>query len=215
MNKTLSILSLGLAAMALSGSMALASGIDVQVGYADGLRGPGFFPNPWDGDPGVQYFLGHTGSIDDGAIRIVNNTGAAITLHDAVVNHFDNGASYQLWGASFPLSLDPGKSLILTATSGDNFDTSDQSYGNQGSPSLTVPHVLLDFGSGLQEYDDTGLVLNTNGYDQGAYGINESFQWRTIGTSGTKGGDVPEPGTVAMLVGLGVSGAGFLLRRRK
>jgi hypothetical protein len=61
-------------------------------------------------------------------------------------------------------------------------------------------------GMGPVTYNDTGHVLDTNGYDFAYNGSNESFQWRLIGTSGTPG--VPEPSTWAMML-LGFAGIGF------
>ena len=52
----------------------------VQVGYADGIRGGGFFPSPWAGDAGVVFVGDTSGSADAGAIRIDNLSGATMTV---------------------------------------------------------------------------------------------------------------------------------------
>src|SRR5512133_2638187 len=59
----------------------------VYVGYADGIRANGFFPNPWQGTPGVQYFNGNSGSgqFDAGAIRITNSGASAIVVNSISV----------------------------------------------------------------------------------------------------------------------------------
>ena len=50
-------LACALAATALVAPMqALAGTYSVFVGYSDGLRTGAFFPNPWDGDAGIQFF---------------------------------------------------------------------------------------------------------------------------------------------------------------
>ena len=67
----------------MSGS-ALADTYTVSVGYADGLRGPGFFPNPWFGDAGVT-FIGSGAPYDAGAVMITNTSGSTITVNDVEV----------------------------------------------------------------------------------------------------------------------------------
>jgi hypothetical protein len=53
----------------------VAATYEVFVGYSDGLRGPGFFPSPWSGDPGVT-FEGSPPPYDAGAVMIQNTSGA-------------------------------------------------------------------------------------------------------------------------------------------
>src|SRR5262244_3257917 len=102
----------------------MAAGIDVFVGYADSVRPSVFFPTPWLGDPGILD-VGHAmGQIfDAGAIRIDNNTGAALTVDNVTVDGFANGARFSLWGS---FTIPSGMKAILTQTVGENFDTSDQ-----------------------------------------------------------------------------------------
>jgi hypothetical protein len=64
---------------------ARAGTITVYVGYADNLRPSGFFPTPWLGDPGVVSQTPTGESLDTGAVRIDNNTGAAITISGMTV----------------------------------------------------------------------------------------------------------------------------------
>ena len=74
-------------------------------------------------------------------------------------------------------------------------------------------HLVIDG----TNYDlaDTAQVLNTEGTDHLAQaGLNESHQWREIGTFGGQPG-VPEPGALAMLGGMLIAPAGWLLRRRR
>jgi hypothetical protein len=85
-------LSAALAASLLTGVIGLApttavsAPFDLYVGYADGLRGAGFFPNPWAGSPGVQAFLGQSVSGDDaGAIMIINTSGSPLTINSVGV----------------------------------------------------------------------------------------------------------------------------------
>jgi hypothetical protein len=197
---------------------ASASSINVFVGYADGLRGVGFFPNPWQGDPNVT-FVGTTGGGDDaGAIRIDNTGSTAITIDDINVTLF-GGASFDLWGSN---PLGAGKTLIVTETGYYNFDTSD--YGSLGGPpaypdgeTAHAPHVDITVDGTALHYLDTGHVLDTGGYDYALTG-NESFQWRPIGTTGTSdpgGTHVPDStGLEILVMGLaGLAGFGRLARR--
>jgi hypothetical protein len=185
------------------------AGFVVQVGYADGLRAGGFFPNPWQGDPGVTFIgLSEGHSFDAGAIRIKNTGATNITISDALVNNFANGAAYQIWGLSgSPVTLTPGQNLILTQTHDFNFDTSDNAGGfSPGNPSPFAPHVTLTIDNVNQSFVDSAHVLDTNGYDVAVFGnglgsLNESFGWRDIGTFGgpdPNGGAVPEPTSLAL-----------------
>ena len=120
----------------LAGALAVALGIAmgqtaraqiVQVGYADNIRPSPFFPVPWDGDAGVQYFLGGGPSYDAGAVRVINNTASAMVLTSAHIDGFGDGTNYNIWGGLIGggLSISPGMSLILTQTTPYNFDSSD------------------------------------------------------------------------------------------
>jgi hypothetical protein len=201
---------------------------DVYVGYADGLRGGGFFPGTWDGSPGVTSFQGGSasGSFDAGAILIQNTSGAALTINsvDVKINGTAMGSSASFnpsW--TFPFTLAAGKMMILTQTADYNFDTSDIHYITPvGVPltgcTVTCPTVTVNGTT----FNDTTHVLDTGGFDLAALG-NESFRWRLIGdAAGCSGpacgvntvGGVPEPSTWAMLI-LGFAGIGFMAYRRK
>ena len=169
----------------------MAAGIDVFVGYADNNRPGAFFPTPWLGDPGILD-VGHAmGQIfDAGAIRIDNNTGAALTVDNVTVDGFASGASFSLWGS---FTIPNGMKAILTQTSGEpeNFDTSDQtsrpcctplSFGEE-----PFPKVRITIDGQTVVFSDSAHVLDTTGFDiknlpPGE--TNESFQWRLIGTVG-------------------------------
>ena len=206
----------------LAGALAVALGIGmgqtaraqiVQVGYADNIRSSPFFPVPWDGDAGVQYFLGGGPSYDAGAVRVINNTASAMVLTSAHIDGFGDGTNYNIWGGLIGggLSISPGMSLILTQTASYNFDSSD----NQGSNPAAIPVVHLVIDGTNYDLADTAQVLNTEGTDHLAQaGLNESHQWREIGTFGGQPG-VPEPGALAMLGGMLIAPAGWLLRRRR
>ncbi len=193
---------------------------DVYVGYADGLRGSGFFPGTWAGDPGV-IFEGSGTPYDAGAILIANTSGAALTINSVSVAI--NGTPFTpSW--SFPKTLAAGNFLILTQTTQYDFDTSDVHYITPvGVPvtdcSSTCPTVTVNG----QLFKDTTHVLDTLGYDFAWNGANESFRWRLIGdAAGCSGpscgvnqvGAVPESSTWAMLL-LGFAGIGFMVYRRK
>lgn len=193
------------ALLALVSMPAFASGLTIDVGYADNLRSSPFFPNPWQGSPGVT-FIGQSngGFFDSGALLFINSGTTDITVSDVTVDGFTDGASYDLWG-SFVVAA--GKDVILAQTNGYNFDTSDQGGGPNSHP-----QALVTIGGVQTTYVDSGHVLDTGGTDPGSVGQNESYQWREIGTYGGPG--APEPGTMA-LCGIGLMGlAGFVRKRR-
>jgi hypothetical protein len=161
------------------------SGVTVQVGYSDGLRGVGFFPSPWDGSPNTV-FVGSGAPFDAGAIRIINNGSSAITVNDVTVT-LPGGQTFDLWGSNV---VPAGGNLILTQTTQYNFDTSD-------FPTLSFPQTYPDGetahaahiditvnGAALPTFLDTGHVLTTGGSDLAAGGANESLNWRLVGTTG-------------------------------
>jgi hypothetical protein len=184
----------------------------VFVGYADGLRGGGFFPNPWSGDPGVT-FIGTGSPFDAGAIRI-DNTGATNVVVSDVSVVINGTFVGDIWGLpGSPVTLAPGGELILTQTGFFNFDTSDMNHvagAGPGSPcigaasdpaqcAVVFPTVSVTTGAGAQVFDDTGHVLDTEGFDFASVG-NESHAWRPIGTfGGQPGGNVPEPSGIVLL----------------
>jgi hypothetical protein len=160
--------------------------------------------------------LGGAGSgFDAGAVRIINNTGASVMIQGLVVDSFENGASFSLWGGFLGagFKLDPGKSAIFTQTIGENFDTSDQPQHDLPA-SNAMPQVHFTIDGVMHNFTDTAQVLNTGGSDHLALNnLNESFQWRDIGTFG--GQAAPEPASLTMLA-IGIAGmAGYRLRKRK
>ena len=178
--------------------------VDVYVGYADGLRGPGFFPNPWDGGAGVTFFgFSNGGSFDAGAIMFVNSGATNVTLDPGVnVNNFSDGASFQLWDSYIGAGvvMTPGSKVILTQTSDYNFDTSD--YSIYGFPnSFAFPNVNYSLDGTAYTSIDSGQVLDTGGFDLASTGANESYRWRLIGTDGQPGAPAPAAAFV-MLTGL-------------
>src|SRR5438270_12146092 len=110
--------------IAVLGMMCLpmaAGSITIYVGYADSLRATGFFPTPWLGDPGVVSETPPGQSLDTGAIRIDNNTGASIVISGMTVA-LGGGQTFNFWA---PLTIPDGQIGIFTQTGSYNFDTSD------------------------------------------------------------------------------------------
>jgi hypothetical protein len=186
---TAGAVSLLAASVVLGPGAAVSAPFDLYVGYSDGLRGTGFFPNPWNGDPGIT-FLGGTAPFDAGAIMIVNTSATALTINSVgvTINGTTLGAGYApaVWAASFPLTIGAGAALILTQTTQYNFDTSDISfipgatYGNLAMGCTpTCPTVTIGWdGSALQTFLDSTHTLDTGGFDFASNGRNEAFKWR-------------------------------------
>lgn len=194
-------------ALILCGAQANATYM-VQVGYADNLRPTPFFPMPWQGDPFVDTFAGNAASIDAAAVRVINTGITTIIFNGLTVDSFGDGASFNLWNGYIGASILAGHSMIFTQTASYNFDSSD----DQGSNIFAIPRVRLNIDGISQDFFDTAQVLNTEGTDHLALaGLNESHQWREIGTYGGQAA-VPEPATIA-LFGLGL--LGFVATRRR
>jgi hypothetical protein len=200
------------ALLAITG-LATAGQVEVQVGYADDIRPSPFFPVPWSGGANVALFAGTGSPQDSGAIRIINNGPGDFTILSLTVDGFGNGDVAALWSSFFPFVLHAGQSAIFEQTStGNNFDSSDW---QGGGPSTAIPVVHLTTSLGVQNLPDTAQVLNTEGTDHlAAAGLNESHQWRDIGTTGGQAG-TPEPASLTLL-GIGIAGmAGYSWRRKK
>jgi hypothetical protein len=223
------LLTAGALALAIP-AISLAGSVTVFVGYADDLRPSPFFPNPWSGSGSVGLFAGNATNIDAGAIRIENNTGAAITIDSISATVPTAGGLFSLWTGFLPFVLADGQDAIFTQTTQYNFDTSD--FGASGLNSATncdpgnpfaianpafcasiAPSVTLSINGSSSTMTDSAHVLDTGGFDfvnanpcpvpgdtPGA--CNESLQWRPIGTTGiTNPGGVPEPGTISLMAG--------------
>lgn len=187
-----------------SGAAQAASGsVSVSVGYADSLRAPSAqFPTPWAGSPGVT-FLGcsptATCVYDGGSVLLSNNTTATVHVDDVKVNV--GTCTYDLWGASMPVTLAPGQELIADqtasgpadgCTTNGTMDTSDvgpggaPDFGNC-TPDGIIPTVDTTVDGVTTTYADTGQVLNTGGVDgdtcahAGKPAGNESQSWTPIG----------------------------------
>jgi len=215
----------------------LAGTVTVYVGYADNLRASGFFPTPWLGDPGVVSETPTGQSLDTGAIRIDNNTGASIVISGMTVV-FGGGQTFNFW---MPLTIPNGETGIFTQTGSYNFDTSDFGLFGGGAVNVDASHPLggctnpqgatevanclayqpkvtfsVDAGAPTT-YTDAGHILDTFGYDlinlgpPGGDG-NESINWNLIGSTPTRGGTTPEPSTT-FLVLPALAGIGLLGRR--
>ena len=215
-----------------------ASSFSVYVGYADSLRPSPFFPNPYDT---ADIFQGNLGSLDTGAVRIMNTGGVPIILQGLTVT-LNPGAGpipFNLWSFGGGLSLGPGQNAVFGSTANYNFDTSD--FGVLGSfapnndncstgPAALTPLCLANAPLVAFTVDgvtvtlkDTGHVLDTGGFDfvnanpcpvvgDVPGACNESLQWRLIGTTGIQNpGGTIPEPETLTLLGLGLAG---LFRRR-
>jgi hypothetical protein len=184
-----------------------AGGLSVFVGYAEDKEintpDPTAFPVPWAGSPGT-IFLGGTvpgqtacGTLtvcyDAGAIRLDNNTSAAIPVSSVsadIHSSVPGGKLFSnLWGS---FTVPAGQSVILTENppasnpGHDNFDTSGYP-GNNCTPVAVAPTVTITVGGTATTLADSGHVLDTGGIDTGYCPPkhNESIQWQPIGSAGT------------------------------
>ena len=156
---------------------------NVYVGYSDGLRGPGFFPNPWSGDAGVT-FLGSSSPYDSGAILIQNTGASPLTINSVGVTINFTGNVAPAW--SLPVTIGAGGLLILTQTTQYNFDTSDMSYipgatyGNLAtSCAVACPTVSFTWDTtNSVTLNDSLHTLDTGGFDYAANGsVARQSEW--------------------------------------
>jgi hypothetical protein len=165
------------------------AGLQVYVGYAENERQPVNFPTVWRGSQNT-IFLGDpsTTSWDTGGILLRNTSNAPIVLGaGAYVDGFGDGLSYQLWDQMIGngVTIHPGQNLILAETSPRDFDSSDTPVGNTTPNPGAIPVIHVTLNGMPISFRDTAQVLNTGGIDTGnALGINESENWRPIGTTG-------------------------------
>jgi hypothetical protein len=173
------------------------------VGYADSYRTGQQHPTPWQGDSGVifkgcNYFspthcTKSPGKYDSGAIRLVNDTGAAMTVSHASVKI--GSCTFRPW-PKLNVSVPDGDQLVLTQTGGRppchtqkpsrstfNFDASETSKScnhNDGK----IPVVTVTINGVKTTYHDTNQIINTGGVDPGAKTCgkhNETTGWQTLG----------------------------------
>jgi hypothetical protein len=201
-------------ATSLGSAAATSPSVDVFVGYADSDRASvATFPIPW-ADPSnpVIIFKGCQPaarcSYDGGAVRLVNNNSAASVIVNSVKVEYSPRCVYDIWPHN--ITVAPGKQLILAQlTSGsDSGCTNTRSstapgYGHMDGSDIgpngtgwvavcdhsgVVPQVDVTLNGSTTTFTDTGLVLNTGGFDA-AYcpgrpdgtGRNESIPWTPIG----------------------------------
>ena len=205
----------------------------VFVGYADSLRPTPFFPSPYDT---ADIFQGNLGSLDTGAVRIQNTSGANIVLNDLSVqlNPGVAGPVFAIWTFGAGLTLGAGQNAVFASTANYNFDTSDFgvlggsapitdncSVGPTAATALCIDNAALvkvTVDSLLTSFSDTAHVLDTGGFDfvnanpcpgpgDRPGQCNESLQWREIGTTGIEN---PNGGSVPEPGTLALAGLGFM-----
>jgi carbohydrate binding protein with CBM6 domain len=153
--------------------------VSVALGYADSATGL----TPWSGSANT-IFIGEAPQCcathgpdngqpgyDGGAIEITNTGTSAVTVGRVTVD-FGGGsspASFAIWnsgtGTTLPLSLAAGWHLVLTMTSGFNFDTSDLFGEACHSNSGVIPIVNITLNGAVSSYMDDHQVLNSDGAD--------------------------------------------------
>jgi len=126
---------------------------------------------------------------------------------------FDTSDTYDFF-PSFSLGEDFGIGVngIGGCTVLSDLSTSQQATCKQNDPVIT-----FDVNGTPESFTDTGSIINTGGYDYNCCSDkdgNESIDWNLVGTTGTRGGDIPEPITLTVF-GAGLAGAAALRRRKK
>lgn len=155
------------------------TGVAVALGYADGALGI----QPWSGSNNTTFIgdsphcclsygadVGKSG-YDSGAIEIWNGKSTAITVN-AVTADFSGGSSpshFDIWGGGtagrLPKTIAPGGQLVLTMSSGFNFDTTDL-LGEAcalNSGAVATVHITID--GAATDYRDDHQILNRDGTD--------------------------------------------------
>src|SRR5581483_4811280 len=172
------------------------TGVAVALGYADSAAGL----TPWSGSAstvfigeGPQCCATHgpdngAAGYDGGAIEISNTGPASVTINTVSVD-FGGGstpASFALWmrstAPSLPQTLPPGEHLVLTMTSGFNFDSSDLFGEACHINSGVVPVVHLTVNGTITDYMDDHQILNSDGADLASCpgDISEQVSFTTV-----------------------------------
>jgi hypothetical protein len=164
--------------------------IQVSAAYYDTEHASPVTPNPWQGSPNTTFWGATTDGVwDGGAILIQNLTNQPVIISPGFyVDGFANGAAFTLWNSFIgkKFSLQPGQQVILTQTSGHNFDTSDQPIiDNPANRTNNEPMIHFTLNGIPVQYVDAGQVINTGGFDPGnAYGTSESHAWEQVNPVG-------------------------------
>jgi PEP-CTERM motif len=181
----------------------------VYAGYLNTIPpvNPADIPTPFD--PSATTTLISTGGSttphDTGIIRFLNTGGAAVTIDSGVKVTVQNG-SFQLWDGSLPFVLNPGNNLVLAETDHAtvNFDSSDFGLGSN-------PLVAGSVNGQAFAFTDTARILL--GHEDALNGP-ETTEYGILGRISIGGTSVPEPSTLALLLGA-VLGLPYFAKRRR
>ena len=197
------------------------TGATVALGYADDATGL----TPWSGSAntvfigeGPQCCATHgpdNGSpgYDSGAIEVTNSGTAPLTVNDVSVD-FGGGsspASFALWGGGasnrLPQTLAAGEHLVLTMTSGFNFDTSDLFGEACHINSGVVPVVHVTLNGIVTDYMDDHQILNSDGADLASCpgDVSEQVAFTTV-VPGTQPPAAPVNDVAPSLTGVATQG---------
>jgi hypothetical protein len=158
-----------------------------NAGTSDVVLGPGAWVDGFT-EPTISFKLwddthrtggdGLLGSSGIGAAGIKIHPGKQVILAQTGASE-RNSSDY----SSHPCSR-MGPSVVAERSCSSNFDTSATPAGEVGAKSTPVIHVKLD--GVWQTFTDTAQILNTSGTDPGSAStaVNQSVQWRRIGTTG-------------------------------
>jgi hypothetical protein len=199
-----------LLASVLLGGVAAPAAADVIVyaGYLNNLSAfnPADVPTPFDPSATTTLIAsgGSSTPHDTGVVRFQNTGAKAVSIDLGVKVTFQNG-SFQPWDASLPFTLNPGSNLVLAETVNFNFDSSEFGLGSD-------PVVAGDVSGNAFSFVDTARILlgredAINGEETTPYGVLGRI------AINDDGGSVPEPGTLALLLGALLLGFPYLRRR--
>ena len=156
-----------------------------NVGTTDVVLGPGPKVDGFT-DPSKSFSLWNSTAINpgDGLLASLGIPSTGISIHPGEqLILTQTGASRQTGTDYSPTPCNRNANPSLYCYS--NFDTSDTPASEKGSTSTPIIHLMLN--GVMQTFTDTAQVLNTSGTDLGNLNpaINESVQWRLIGTTGS------------------------------
>ena len=208
----IALVGLVLAMLALPGleskASAAASAPALSVGYVDGSTGL----TPWSGSAKTNFSgtsatccLTHgptngSSGWDSGALLINNPAASSLTISSVSVDV--GGTHFAIWPAN--QTVPANGNLVMTMTSGFNFDGSDVGSEVCSTNDQVVPTVHVTAGGVTYNYSDTHQILNAQGTDQASCpnDVSEQHAFTPVGQTGSAPLSAPVNTLAPTVVGL-------------